>query len=235
MARFECLLKAALLLSCAAVVHAQGIQLIQNGTLNTNANGWVLGGGCGDEVWDGANGNPPGSIRLNACGESDSDPTAAQTINGLVVGQTYTIKVDVHLHVNFSGGGTGKSFGIFLNAEPGNPLLLTEFLDSNWHTVSTTFIAASTSATVIFAGELDARTPGGPGSTTDVSYYIDNMSVTAPTAVTPVPAISLQGLLALAAILGAGAALALRARKAGGSDLDRAERWPSGRRRLTRD
>ena len=67
---------------------------------------------------------------------------------------------------------------MFLDNEPANPLLLTEFLDGNWHTVRVNFTATSTSATIIFAGELDARTPGGPGITTDVAYFIDNISVT---------------------------------------------------------
>ncbi len=219
MRRFSLLMTAAALLLCTAPLHAQ---LVANGTLDANANGWTLGGGCGDEVWDAANGNPPGSIRLNACGESDSDPTAAQTIGGLVVGATYTIKVDVLLHVSSSGGGTGKSFGIFLNTEPGNPLLVTEFLDSSWHTVTASFTAASTSATIIFAGELDARTPGGPGSTTDVSYFIDNISVillrtnAAPTAV---PTMSEQALLALGILLAAFGALALGKRLARRSEL----------------
>lgn len=200
------------LLLCAAPVHAQ---LVTNGTLDTDAAGWTLGGGCGDEAWDGGNGNPPGSIRLNACGESGSDPTASQTINGLVVGATYIIKVDVHLHVDASGGGTGKSFGIFLNNEPGNPLLLTEFLDGAWHTVATSFVAASSSATIIFAGELDARTPGGPGVTTDVSYFIDNISVTLKPAVgaSSIPALSQWALMLLGIVLAACAAPAIRKRR----------------------
>jgi hypothetical protein len=70
MARYSLLTIAAALMLCAAPVRAQ---FIFNGTLDTNANGWTLGGGCGDEAWDGANGNPPGSIRLNACG--DQTPT----------------------------------------------------------------------------------------------------------------------------------------------------------------
>ena len=209
MRRFSRLLTALGLLLCTASLHAQ---LVTNGTLNTDASGWSLGGGCSDEAWDGANGNPLGSIRLNACGESDSDPAAAQTINGLVVGATYTIKVDVQLHVDSSGGGTGRSFGIFLNAEPGNPLLLTEFLDGSWHTVSAKFTATSTSATIIFAGELDARTPGGPGITTDVSYFIDNISVIPPAAVTAVPAMSDYALLGLGGLLTICAALVLRKR-----------------------
>src|SRR5450755_4201603 len=207
-ARYSLLTIAAALMLGAAPVRAQ---FISNGTLDTNANRWLLGGGCGDEAWDGGNGNPPGSIRLNACGEPDSDPTAAQTVTGLVVGATYTIKVDVHLHVNASGGGTGKSFGIFLNSEPGNPLVLTEFLDNNWHTVTTTFTAASTSATIIFAGELDARTPGGPGSATDVSYFIDNISLIAPAA-GPIPTMSDWALVLLGVLIATCGVVVLRKR-----------------------
>jgi len=81
--------------------------------------------------------------------------------------------------------------------------------------VTASFIATSSSATIILAGELDARTPGGPGSTTDVSYFIDNISV-APSAVAaataPVPTISEQALIALCLLLAGGAALALRHR-----------------------
>lgn len=194
----------------AGPLHAQ---FITNGTLDSDASGWSLGGGCGDEAWDGANGNPPGSIRLNACGESDSDPAAAQTITGLTVGASYTIQVDVRLFANSSGGGTGRSFGVFLNNEPANPLLLTEFLDGNWHTVSVNFTAASTSATIVFAGELDARTPGGPGITTDVAYFIDNISVTQNIAAGTIPTLSQQALLMLGVMLAVCAGLVLRKRR----------------------
>lgn len=211
MRRISLLLASTVMVLCAGPLHAQ---FITNGTLDFDASGWTLGGGCGDEQWDGANGNPPGSIRLNACGEANSDPAASQTISGLTVGASYTIKVDVHLHVPASGSGTGRSFGVFLDSEPGNPLLLTEFLDGNWHTVRVNFTAASTSATIIFAGELDARTPGGPGATTDVSYFIDNISVTQNVAGGAIPTLSEQALLALGIVLAACAALMLRRRRA---------------------
>lgn len=211
MRRISLLLVSTVLALCAAPLHAQ---FISNGTLDFDATGWNLGGGCGDEAWDGANGNPPGSIRLNACGESDSDPAAAQTITGLTVGASYTIQVDVRLFANSSGSGTGRSFGVFLNNEPANPLLLTEFLDGNWHTLSVKFTATSTSATIIFAGELDARTPGGPGITTDVAYFIDNISVTQNVAASAIPTLSEQALLALCIMLAARAGLALRKRRA---------------------
>jgi LPXTG-motif cell wall-anchored protein len=201
---------AAVLILCAAPLHAQ---FITNGTLDFDANGWSLGGGCGDEQWNGSAGNPPGSIQLNSCGEPDADPTAAQTINGLTVGAIYTIKVGVQLRDNVSGGGTGKSFGIFLDNEPGNPLLITEFLDSSWHTLSVKFTATSTSATIIFAGELDPRTPGGPGVSTDVSYFIDNISVTQNVAGGAIPTLSEQALLLLGIVLAASAAIILRKRR----------------------
>lgn len=214
MVRLALLLAAAVLL-CTAPLHAQ---LVTNGTLTSNASGWTLGTSTACSAsFDGGTGNPAGSILLNGCGESDSDPFASQTISGLVVGATYTIQVDVHLHVNYSGGGTGKSFGIFLNSEPSTPLLLTEFLDSSWHTVTTTFVASSTSATIILAGELDARTPGGPGITTDVSYWVDNISVIPPATLpgpTTVPTMSQQALLVLGILLAVSAALALLKRHA---------------------
>ena len=211
MRRISLLLASAALALCAGPLHAQ---FITNGTLVFNASGWNLGGGCGDEAWDGANGNPPGAIRLNACGESDSDPAAAQTITGLTVGASYTIQADVQLFANSSGGGTGRSFGVFLNNEPANPLLLTEFLDGNWHTVRVNFTATSTSATIILAGELDARTPGGPGITTDVAYFIDNISVTQVASGGAIPTLSDQGLLVLGVMLAACAGLVLRKRRA---------------------
>jgi hypothetical protein len=213
MSRYSLCVTATALLLCAGPLHAQ---LVTNGTLDTDASGWTLadGTGCNNVGWDGTLGNPPGAIRLNACGESDSDPTAAQTINGLVIGNTYLIKVDVQLFANSSGGGTGRSFGIFLNNEPGSPLLLTEFLDGSWHTVTTTFTAASTSATIIFAAELDARTPGGPGQSTDVAYAIDNISMVSlnggSARPAPVPTTSELALLVLGMLLAACAALALR-------------------------
>ncbi len=210
MRRISVLLASAALALCAGPLHAQ---FITNGTLDADASGWSLGGGCGDEAWDGANGNPPGAIRLNACGEPDSDPAASQTISGLTVGASYTIQVDVRLFANSSGGGTGRSFGVFLDSEPANPLLLREFLDGNWHTVRVNFTATSTSATIILAGELDARTPGGPGITTDVAYFIDNISVTQNVAPGAIPTLSEQSLLLLGLVLAASAALVLRKRR----------------------
>ena len=204
MNRFRMFLATAVLLSLAGPLHAQSVT---NGTLDTDATGWLFNSACGDAVWDGGAGNPPGAIRLNSCGEPNSDPTAAQTVNGLTIGNTYTIHVDVQLHANSSGGGTGKTFGVFLDGEPANPLLLTEFLDGSWHSVAVPFTATATSHTIIFAAELDGRTPGGPGIATDVSYYIDNISL-AP--VMSVPMMSNHALVALALLIAAIGLAALR-------------------------
>ena len=166
-------------------VGTAGAQIITNGTFDSNASGWQLLSSCGDAVWDGGVGNPAGGVRLNSCGQGDSDPRAAQTMHNLVVGAVYNVSVDVQLFTDSSGDGTGKSFGIFLNAQPGNPLVLAEYLDGSWHTLTTTFTATATDMTLVFAAELDARTPGGPGQNTDVAYNIDNVVVTGPTT-TPV-------------------------------------------------
>ena len=148
-----------------------------NGGFISDANGWTLGGGCSFAQWSGGVGNPPGSIYLNSCGEPTSDPFASQTLGGFIPGQTYTVSVDVLLDINNAGGSNGKSFGIFLDSQPGNPIFLGEFLDASWHTVcKVNFTATSTSHTIIFAAELDSRTPGVP-STSDMSYYIDNVSL----------------------------------------------------------
>jgi hypothetical protein len=204
---------AAVLLLGTAPLQAQN--LVTNGTFNTDASGWTLGGsGCIPAAFNAGTGNPPGSVLLNECGESDSDPFASQTIGGLTPGATYTVSVDIRLENPGSNSGTGKSFGIFLDNEPGNPLFMTEFLDFAWHTVTTKFVATSTTHTIIFASELDARTPGGPGVATDVSYFIDNVSLTAPSggAVAAVPATSDPALIVLGALLAACGALALRRR-----------------------
>jgi hypothetical protein len=211
MNRFSLALTAVLLLG-AAPLHAQN--LVTNGTFNTDASGWTLGGaGCTPASFTGGTGNPPGSVLLNECGESDSDPFASQTISGLTPGASYAITVDVLLETNI-GGGTGKTFGIFLDSEPANPLLLTEFLDGNWHTVTVKFVATSTSHTIIFASELDARTPGGPGVTTDVSYFIDNVSLvpSGVIATNTVPAMSDPALILLGILLAGCAAWVLRGR-----------------------
>jgi hypothetical protein len=177
------------LIGCACVllglflfsVTAQAQNFIINGFFNSNANGWMLSTtGCNGTSYINNVGNPPGSVLLNNCGEANSDPTAAQTVTGLTPGASYMLSVDVRLQTIGSNGGASansKSFGVFLDLEPNSPIFLGEFLDNAWHTVITSFKAAASSHTIIFAAELDTRTPG-VASNSDVSYYIDNVSLT---------------------------------------------------------
>src|SRR5258708_37732771 len=104
MGRFSLALTAAALVLCTAPLHAQ---LVTNGTLTSNANGWTLSGGCVPAAWDGGNGNPPGSILLNSCREGKSDPAAAQTVSGLTPGATYTLRGAGHPQVHSSRSRTG--------------------------------------------------------------------------------------------------------------------------------
>jgi uncharacterized protein (TIGR03437 family) len=146
-----------------------------NGTFNTDASGWVLGGtGCTPAVYDSQTGFPSGSLLLKACGEPDSDPTAAQTVTGLTPGVTYQVSVDV-LAVTTSSA-TGSSFGIYLDSQPSHPIFLGNFSSQNYYPtpVRATFTATSTSHTIIFAAEVDPRTPGISTATT-TPYNIDNI------------------------------------------------------------
>jgi hypothetical protein len=160
-------------ITVTSTASAPAMNLVSNETFDTNASGWTLGGGCGDESWVGGVGNPPGSVQLNACGESNSNPVAFKTVSGFLPGHTYTVSVDVRVHVPI--GPNGRSFGVFVDTEL-NPIFLGEFIDGTWHTVTASFTALGPTHTIILAGELDQRTPGVPTST-DVSYYIDNVSV----------------------------------------------------------
>jgi hypothetical protein len=185
----------------AALAIPARANLIANGDFATNIAGWTTGGGgcVGNPTWD-AGGNPTGSVLLNGCGESSVDPFASQILAGLTIGATYTVNWDMQLHSNVAGGGTGKSFGVFLDTEAGTPLALAEFLDTAWHNQQISFVATSTSHTIFFAGELDARTPGGPGLTTDVSYRLDNVAVNAAVAGVPEPSALVLSALGLAGL-----------------------------------
>jgi len=184
--------------------------LITNGNFNVTptGSGWVLSNACAGldgYMWTSAHSDAAHGayVRLNECGNSGSDPTASQTVSGLTVGARYEVKWDMMLYEIASGFGTGKSFGLFLgNDATGQQLLVTELSGLYaWQTFTASFIATSTTQKLTFAGELDARTLGGPGRTTDVSYGIDNVSLNT----VPEPAS-----LALAAVAAVGAGLARR-------------------------
>lgn len=183
-------------LSAGTYAVAAPINLFTNGSFTSNAVGWtVISAGCvtpslnpgGSGDIGGGNGwgyqthfgDPAGSYELNECGSSGTDPAVGQTVTGLTIGDEYEVDVDINNQSGFATGyGTGRSFGIFLNAEPADPIGFGEAPpDGNWHLVTADFVATGTTATIIFAAELDGRTPGGPGGSTDVAEVIDNASL----------------------------------------------------------
>jgi len=161
-------------LSLAGAV--QATPLVTNGGFDTSLSGWTVGGGCGPATYR-SFGDGTGAVTLNSCGETNADPTVAQTIHGLVVGHTYSLSWDQMLDDNWGGsGGYGKSFAVFLGADGGNALLVNEYLVKSWKNMSTTFVATSTSQLITFAAELDTRTAGVTHNT-DVSYALDNVAL----------------------------------------------------------
>lgn len=156
--------------------------LFTNGGFDTNLSGWSIAGGC---VQPAASliGNPGGSAILNSCGETSSDPVIWQTVTGLTIGLVYNVSVDYALFSADSGSNI-NNLGIFLDSQPGNPILLTQasnFCIScggpfQWATATVAFTAVSTSHTIYIAAELDGRTPGATAS--DWAYYVDNATFT---------------------------------------------------------
>lgn len=171
------------LLSLALILATDAnANLITNGTFNNNADGWTSGnivaGG-----FQAATGNPAGSFILNWFGTSNADPYIQQTINGLNPGQTYMLSWDLLHH---STQQTTPSFGAFIDPTDAatNPngiaLLLVSYsgpyVNKPWVSHQTSFVATAISHTIRFAAELDTRTTG-ISVNTDVSYYLDNVSL----------------------------------------------------------
>jgi len=151
---------------------AQAI-IITNGDFATDASGWTVSADLGG--YRAGSGNPAGSFLLNGGGSASSDPRISQTVSGLTVGATYDLSWDLFLNSDWAGSSAnGLSFGVFLN---GDVLALSEQLTRAWVADQVSFAASDESLTLMFAAELDSRTPGVDGRT-DVSYYIDNISLT---------------------------------------------------------
>jgi hypothetical protein len=172
------LVKQIVLIATLSVAGSAGATpLVVNGGFESNLNGWTVGGGCGPAAFRPVGNGAGGAVTLNSCGETNADPTVAQTIHGLVVGHTYSLSWDQMLDDNWGGsGGYGKSFAVFLGADGGNALLVNEYLVKSWKNMSTSFVATSTSQLITFAAELDVRTAGVTHNT-DVSYALDNVAL----------------------------------------------------------
>ncbi len=148
--------------------------------------GWTFANNAGGET----GGNPGRAVRLETGGSPTLDPTAQQTVAGLMIGTQYTLSWQREVRFNFSGAANGPSFGVFLDSQTFATalfLLPTGQIDLNYVSESVMFTATATSHTFIFAGELDGRTNGA--GTTDVSHRLDNVSLLAATSTIPEPGI----------------------------------------------
>jgi len=102
---------------------------------------------------------------LNAAGAADSDPTAAQSVSGLVVGALYSVQGDVACG-NVCGG-TALSFGVLLD---GSPIFQspTPPSQTEWVHFGTAFIATGATHVIALAGERNSS---------DFDPRIDNISL----------------------------------------------------------
>jgi hypothetical protein len=191
-----------LIIALVPATHANA-NLITNGTFASNADGWASGnivaGGFQETI-----GNPAGSFLLNWFGFSTTDPYIQQTISGLNPGQSYTLSWDLLHHAT---NATTPSFGAFLDptdaaTDPNGLTLLLlaypgPFTSKPWVSHQTSFVATASAHTIRFAAELDTRTTGVTVNT-DVSFYIDNISLIAdPNSTSAVPEPSTWAMLLL--------------------------------------
>jgi len=201
--RGQTVLAMLVILMAGFTAHASSIT---NGTFDSPS-GWTSGPSeCGQPggQWNPGLGDPGGAMVLNQCGSASINPEIYQTVTGLTVGDTYQLDWDYHLYDN---GNTTllDTFGVFLNAgssapsDSSTPIFLGSITNgdtynnlspSTWVHGLTTFVATQDTNTIMFAGELDQRTPGVP-QRSDVSYIIDNIALSDQGAAVPEPSVLL--------------------------------------------
>jgi PEP-CTERM motif len=152
------LLVAAGLTLAAPLAHAN---LITNGGFDSTVPNNDIAGG-----WRSSGGFPGGMYIINDAGQPGSDPSIAQTLSGLTVGQTYDVAGNFTNYYNCCGSASALSFGV--DVTPGG--LLIELADPGfyptWYSFSTSFTATHDSHTA-------------ERNSDDTEYAIDNISVVA--------------------------------------------------------
>ncbi|HEX3719067.1 MAG TPA: hypothetical protein VH595_13955 [Verrucomicrobiae bacterium] len=158
---------ALLLLSGLPASFAQG-NLVINGDFDTSAIGWTLVGA--GTSWEASKGDPAGDVIVTAlAGSPATVPSASQTIDGLVPGDTYAVTGDFENVRDWGGGSpTADSFGVAING-----VYMFEAAQEQpgmWNPFDFSFTASSTSETLSLAAEING---------TGVDYEIDNVGVQA--------------------------------------------------------
>jgi hypothetical protein len=137
--------------------YAQG-NLIVNGDFNTSASGWVTNTSSGSYT---LKGNPGGGFWLGSATTNIS--TISQVITALVPGSTYVISgsfdVEGGTLVNIPSFGVSIDGTFLFQAAPAN---------YSWQSFNSSFVAASTNATLSLAARING---------TSIYYRIDNIIV----------------------------------------------------------
>lgn len=179
------ILFAGVLLMSLGILNPARANLITNGDFEACADeaGNPLNSTCGDwsfanfaAVNDGIGVGGSKGVRVESNGSASTDPTAIQSVSGLVVGDAYQLSWDLDLRIDAGGSPAVPSFGVFLDDQIfANALFLLTIPSDGYVGRTADFVATQSTHTFIFAGELDSRSNGT--GTTDVSYNLDNVSL----------------------------------------------------------
>lgn len=135
-----------------AIVATGSAEFIVNGDFslsvpsNGTGNGWTSFNIDGAGGWRSSGGLPDGTFFLNDSGGS-TNPSIQQTITGLTIGQTYVISGDESV-ANISNG-NNLDFGVEIDGH----LWEYNIPVGSWLHFSETFVASSTTVTLLLTGE----------------------------------------------------------------------------------